>query len=281
MKPLWYFVIAAGLGGSGALAYSQLGGGRDKPVAASVEILDAGETEGARGVTQAEVLPPPDADLLPDPNADPAVDPASAALPNASAAAPRLCNGEISPEAPGSDGRLFGHFPYAEAAQSSLAAPPAALAGGNCQYVHSAVVPNLTALLKAAKADGVSLTALSCFRSVSYQRGVFCNAAKLASQGGVKGRAKSSAPPGYSEHATGYVIDFGDRTAPGTNLEASFGGTKAGKWLAANARSYGYEMSFPRGNAQGVTFEPWHFRWTGNADAKATFSTARSSFPGE
>jgi D-alanyl-D-alanine carboxypeptidase len=273
MKPYVYFILAAAMGGTGALAYSQLMQD-DKVQVASVEILDAGDGNAV----PVEDVPAMDAPAATDAETM-APDAMAAAAPTQ--AAPQLCNGELSPVAPTADGRLFGHFPYAEAAGGSLAAPPAALAGGNCQYVHNDALPNLQSLLKAAKTDGVSLSALSCFRSISYQRGVFCNAAKLASQGGVAGRARSSAPPGYSEHATGYVIDFGDRTAPGTNLEASFASTKAGKWLAANARNYGYEMSFPSGNSQGVTYEPWHFRWTGNANAKSTFSAARATHPGQ
>ncbi len=282
MKPYMYLVLAGALGGSAALAYSQFAGGAPTRVA-SVEILDLQENAG--DPTEAQII---DADgsetgLDTPPTTDP-MDPAKltpdTADMAASAATPRLCNGELSPVAPAADGRLFGHYPYAEASSASLAAPPAGLGGGNYQFVHRDALPDLQAMVKAAKANGVTLTGLSCFRSVSYQRGVFCNSAKLAAQGGVAGRAKSSAPPGYSEHATGYTIDFGDQSAPGANLEASFANTKAGKWLAANARSYSFEMSFPAGSKQGVTYEPWHFRWVGNGAATSTFSPARASFPG-
>jgi zinc D-Ala-D-Ala carboxypeptidase len=276
MKAVYLLIFAGLFGGGGALAWSQFAD-NDVVVVASVEVLNDDE----RATTAAP--PPIDvADNLAVAPADTTIAATLADTPTTtSAATPRLCNGELSPEAPTADGRLFGHFAYAEASDASLVAPPAGFGGGNCQQVHSSAAVQLDALIKAAKAQGISLTGLSCFRSISYQRSVFCNAGKLASQGGVKGRARSSAPPGYSEHATGYALDFGDRANPGTNLEASFGGTKAGKWLAANARSFGYEMSFPSGNAQGVTFEPWHFRWVGNAPAKATFATARSEFPGQ
>ncbi len=282
MKPFLYLVLAGALGGSAALAYSQLAGD-DRTRVASVDILDA--PNAVSDAADAQIIAADGAETdLANLTASEPLDPAKLTPGDqniaTSTATPRLCNGELSPIAPTPDGRLFGHYPYAEASSASLSAPPAGLGGGNCQFVHRDALPDLQAMIKAAKADGVTLTGLSCFRSVSYQRGVFCNSAKLAAQGGIAGRAKSSAPPGYSEHATGYTIDFGDQSAPGANLEARFANTKAGKWLAANARSYSFEMSFPAGSKQGVTYEPWHFRWIGNGAATSTFATARASFPG-
>jgi len=59
-----------------------------------------------------------------------------------------------------------------------------------------------------------------------------------------------------------------------------------GRWLIANATHYGFELSFPQGNAQGVTWEPWHWRWVGTSvaepgarAARAVFARARSQFP--
>ena len=44
----------------------------------------------------------------------------------------------------------------------------------------------------------------------------------------------------------------------------------------------------PAGNAQGVTWEPWHWRWVGTspaapgaAAARAIFATARTRFPAQ
>jgi D-alanyl-D-alanine carboxypeptidase len=53
-----------------------------------------------------------------------------------------------------------------------------------------------------------------------------------------------------------------------------------------HATEFGFELSFPPGNAQGVTWEPWHWRWVGinatvpgAAMARALFATARTRFP--
>lgn len=59
-----------------------------------------------------------------------------------------------------------------------------------------------------------------------------------------------------------------------------------GRWLLLNAPDYGFELSFPAANAQGVTWEPWHWRWVGTSNsepgalaARALFAEARERFP--
>ena len=47
------------------------------------------------------------------------------------------------------------------------------------------------------------------------------------------------------------------------------------RWLAANAARFGFEQSFPAGNAQGVKWEPWHWRWVGTAPSVAGAARAR------
>ena len=84
-----------------------------------------------------------------------------------------------------------------------------------------------------------------------------------------------SAPPGFSEHSTGFAIDLGDGLAPATNLSPSFDQTEAYAWLNANAARYHFTLSFPRGNAQGVSYEPWHWRFEGSAEALQLFEPAQ------
>ena len=43
----------------------------------------------------------------------------------------------------------------------------------------------------------------------------------------------------------------------------------------ANARRYGFEQSFPYGNKQGVSFEPWHWRYVGSERAGEVFINSR------
>ena len=79
-------------------------------------------------------------------------------------------------------------------------------------------------------------------------------------------RALVSAPPGFSEHHTGYALDICDETL---TLDESFASTKAYAWLQMNARAYNFELSFPeRGK---VAFEPWHWRFEGETEAIEAF----------
>lgn len=192
--------------------------------------------------------------------------------------------------APMPDGRMLGHIPYAEAARTDLiAAPPGFAIGGAC-LVHRDAAPDLTRMLAAAAGTpgvGKTLRGISCYRSIAHQRAVFCRGAKPGVCGNPALRARSVGPPGYSEHATGYAIDFGIRPSPGCrDVDACIATSPAGRWLIAHAAEYGYELSFPVGNAQGVTWEPWHWRWVGAtanalgaARARTLFARARSLYP--
>lgn len=185
------------------------------------------------------------------------------------------------------DGRLLGHLPYPQADASSLAPAPIGFAIGQPCRVRAEVVPDLQRLLDAASAAGLgqSLRGLSCFRSVAHQEAVFCRTRKACADAAA--RAVSVGPPGHSEHATGYAIDFGVRPTAGCpDLADCVADTPAGRWLLANGPRFGFELSFPQGNAQGVTWEPWHWRWVGvsqdepgAAEARALFARARTDYP--
>lgn len=66
-----------------------------------------------------------------------------------------------------------------------------------------------------------------------------------------------NAAPGFSEHHTGRAIDIGTVDSP--VLEEEFENTSAYRWLQANAQRFGFQLSYPRGNAAGIIFEPWHW----------------------
>ena len=38
-----------------------------------------------------------------------------------------------------------------------------------------------------------------------------------------------------------------------------FENTNAYKWLTSHAQDFGFELSFPPNNLQGVSYEPWHW----------------------
>ncbi len=79
-----------------------------------------------------------------------------------------------------------------------------------------------------------------------------------------------SAPPGHSEHQLGTTVDFGspeliDLVGPGFQFHTHFYMTSEGIWLAENAHSYGFSLSYPREATEltGFAYEPWHFRYVG------------------
>ena len=167
----------------------------------------------------------------------------------------------------GLDGRLLGHFPYPESAASELVS----IAPG--VQMQRDAADALEQMQAAAAADGIDLRVLSAYRSIELQKQIFFDVKSERNQSAAE-RAQVSAPPGFSEHSTGYAVDLGDGRAPGTNLSASFETTAAFAWLQANANRYHFSLSFPRNNPQGVSYEPWHWRFEGSAEALKTFESA-------
>lgn len=167
------------------------------------------------------------------------------------------------------DGRLLGHLPYPEAAEQTLVE----IAPG--QRLHRDAAAALAAMQRQAAADGIDLVVLSAFRPIALQKQLFFDVKSERAQS-ARQRAQVSAPPGFSEHSTGYAVDLGDGRDPSANLSASFERTAAFAWLEANANRFHFHLSFPEGNRQGVSYEPWHWRFEGSAEALKTFAPAQA-----
>lgn len=126
----------------------------------------------------------------------------------------------------------------------------------------------------AAQKDGIELIAISGFRSVSDQKKLFER--QIQRKGSKQVAARLSAPPGFSEHHTGYALDIWDGKSPETLLKSAFESTQAYRWLKAHAAQYGFELSFPANNPQGVSYEPWHWRFVGSPNAIKIFADAKN-----
>lgn len=113
----------------------------------------------------------------------------------------------------------------------------------------------LKVLGDAAKADGVTLTVSSTYRSYEYQDNLFNYWVRVD---GLEEAERESARPGTSQHQLGLALDF----AP---VDDAFADTKPGKWVYANAAKYGWSLSFPQGyeDITGYRWESWHFRYIG------------------
>ena len=154
---------------------------------------------------------------------------------------------------------------YGERTGLALEAEPASLAfAGFDRYrrplwLTDAAARSWRRLQARARADGVSLEAISGYRSHDYQLGIFRR--KLDRGQTVEQILAVNAAPGYSEHHSGEALDIGTPGEP--PAEESFEDTPAFAWLAAHANDFGFVMSYPRENPHGIVYEPWHWRFRG------------------
>ena len=162
---------------------------------------------------------------------------------------------------------LLGHLPYSEASNEELILFSPGI------YVHKDIYENFKEMQFKASQKGISLQLLSGYRSIDLQREIFYENKSIRNQTAVE-RSMVSAPPGYSEHSTGYAIDVGDGNYPDTHFEVEFEQTPAFKWMKRFAPKYHFVLSFPPNNKQGVTYEPWHWRFEGTVNALRKFEAA-------
>ena len=170
---------------------------------------------------------------------------------------------------------LLGHLEYQEAPESEIVAVNVS---GKRIRLRKSTGEKFEQMVKDARKAGIRLVPISGFRSVEEQEKLFFNISRQRNQRPAE-RASVSAPPGHSEHHTGYAVDIGDGAVPATNLSEKFENTKAFKWLKANAARYGFELSFPKDNTQGVSYEPWHWRFVGDKNSLETFYQGRDLKP--
>lgn len=167
----------------------------------------------------------------------------------------------------GSVQSIMGHRRQVEAKSHQLTP----VTGDGLERMRHAAADDFLRMQADARWEGVYLVPLSTFRSVAEQQRLFFETKAERNQGAGE-RARVSAPPGFSEHHTGYAVDIGDGEAPHTHLIADpFERTRAYDWLRRHAARYHFELSFPRHNAGGVDYEPWHWRWVGDTEAMMTF----------
>ncbi len=125
------------------------------------------------------------------------------------------------------------------------------------EYFLADAYDHLEDLLRAADRANLDLKVISAYRSFEYQTEL--KGRYLVNYG--EGANAFSADQGFSEHQLGTSIDF-TTTAMGGTLTESFAGTPEYTWLLQNADTYGFTLSYPKGN-QFYVFEPWHWRFVG------------------
>jgi len=164
------------------------------------------------------------------------------------------------------DARIFGHLPYKETPKEKLV-----LIEPNIK-VHMDMRDSLLKMREEAKKDGIYLVFLSGYRSINLQNEIFYSLKSIRNQEAAE-RARVSAPPGYSEHSTGFAIDIGDATQRETDFETDFENTDAFRWLIKNAAKFHFKLSFNKDNKY-IDYEPWHWRYEGSIEALKVFESS-------
>ncbi|MDP6436945.1 MAG: D-alanyl-D-alanine carboxypeptidase family protein [Gammaproteobacteria bacterium] len=126
---------------------------------------------------------------------------------------------------------------------------------GRMQLLTPATAETWQAMCLAAKGGGVELLIVSGFRSFDYQADLIRS--KLDAGQFIEDILKVNVAPGYSQHHTGDAVDI---ATPGYKpLLEEFEESPAFEWLHENAVQYGFTMSYPRDNPEGLAYEPWHW----------------------
>lgn len=158
------------------------------------------------------------------------------------------------------------HLPYA------IESPDSMCFIGKAR-VHKQCCAIVQKMIADAKKEGIYLDILSAYRDSSEQAYQFYYLSDLYKQT-MEERLKHTAPPKFSEHHTGFAIDFIDTKYPKSRYSIAFENTPSFKWLQKNACRYGFVMSFPKNNQQNLQYEPWHWRYEGNEYAQNKFKQA-------
>jgi len=168
------------------------------------------------------------------------------------------------------DARILGHLPYNETPKETLV-----LIEPNIE-VHIDMRDSLLKMKEEAKKDGIYLVFLSGYRSINLQNDIFYSLKSIRNQEAAE-RARVSAPPGYSEHSTGFAIDIGDATQREADFETDFENTDAFRWLIKNAAKFHFKLSFNKDNKY-IDYEPWHWRYEGSIEALEIFESSNRNF---
>lgn len=143
------------------------------------------------------------------------------------------------------------------------------------QSVDARIHSSLTAMLEAAKKDGVHPVVCSSYRTHERQTQLHeRRIQKCLNEGMSEKEAKREAsfwvaPPGASEHEAALAVDLVD--ADYQELDEKQEKTAAQKWLMKHCAEYGFILRYPtdKSDVTGIGYEPWHYRYVGPHYAQA------------
>ncbi|WP_395143777.1 D-alanyl-D-alanine carboxypeptidase family protein [Moraxella atlantae] len=135
---------------------------------------------------------------------------------------------------------------------------------GNVDKIHKdAYQPLVNLSAEFNKKFGIPLTVISGFRSYDYQKENLKN--KFAKGRLPKDVFATNSWVGGSKHHTGLAFDL---ISTDTDFWKTDKGKKISNWLKANTGKFGFELSYPEDNLNGVSHEAWEFVYKGTEKAK-------------
>ncbi|MCI8303605.1 MAG: M15 family metallopeptidase [Lawsonibacter sp.] len=148
----------------------------------------------------------------------------------------------------------------------------------NGLYVDERCYPALQRMMDACRGAGLSPVICSAYRAWEDQELLFqSKVSQLEDQGYLLEDAEAEAGtvialPGTSEHQTGLAVDIVDLN--NQKLDRSQEDTAVQGWLLAHSWEYGFILRYPSGKSEitGIIYEPWHYRYVGEAAAKEIHS---------
>ncbi len=136
------------------------------------------------------------------------------------------------------------------------------------QFVPKNVYAAYQSMMKAMEKDlGTKLRIESAYRSSAYQLYLFLHYLQNHDYS-IFETAKWNAFPGYSEHGDPkhQALDFmNEKGINGEDNPEEFAVLPEYKWLLKNARRFGFVLSYPKSSDVGIAYEPWHWRYEGDA----------------
>lgn len=144
----------------------------------------------------------------------------------------------------------------------------------NNHAIDSRVYPDLQRMMDAARAAGYQPLICSSYRTWDKQEQLFAAKTQFyLDQGYSQAKAEEQAAtwvarPGTSEHQAGLAVDIVDTDYQ--LLDQAQENRPVQQWLMAHCAEYGFILRYPtdKSDLTGVNYEPWHYRYVGQAVAK-------------
>lgn len=143
----------------------------------------------------------------------------------------------------------------------------------NGQSFDRRAYPALQRMMDDCRAAGLDPLICSSYRTEEFQTELFENkVAQYTDQGYDRVEAETLAAgwvarPGTSEHQLGLAVDIVDNGYQ--RLDEAQEQTAVQQWLLEHCWEYGFILRYPTDKVEltGVNYEPWHYRYVGNAAA--------------